>query len=130
MTPDIYTNHFVINDKPLKEKHSMPCDCPSCQKDNILNGTLKGKCANCQCELDALSKFQIMGDKTLVCDRCVAENYIECICCQKLHKKDNIKRAKYQNKENSPICLRCFSLHYRECDECHESFDRNEVLGH
>ena len=106
------------------------CDCPSCRRDNILNGTLTDKCACCQCELNAQTKFQVMGDKTLSCEKCITKHYITCVSCQKLHKKLESKKATFQGKKNSDVCPRCFSQYYKECCDCHGFFDRHEIMNY
>ena len=125
-----YEYNYETQTLTPKGKHTMPCDCPTCKRDMVLNGTIKEKCACCQKELDALSKFQIMGDKSLVCDDCVATQYVMCPACQKLHKKAETKLATFRDTPNATICPRCFAQYYRECVECHTFFDRHDVMSH
>jgi hypothetical protein len=107
----------------------MPCDCPACKRDNILNGTLTGECNHCHAKLDAQSSFQIMGDKTLVCDKCVAEHYIVCFCCNKLYSKAEAKEVSYhRGTETTQVCPRCYTLNYRECSCCHKFVNRSDIV--
>ena len=114
----------------------MPCDCPSCKRDNILNGTLIEKCGFCQKQLDALTPFQIMADKSLVCEPCVKEHYTECVNCNKPFKKSEVKKVKLDDgngnnvKVDKCVCPRCFASYYKECECCHEYFDRHDVMSH
>ena len=72
----------------------MPCDCPSCRQDNILNGTLTTEeCPHCSVVFTPTSTFQIMTDKSLVCDACVAKLFVKCDFCNKLHKANDLKKA-------------------------------------
>lgn len=112
----------------------MSCDCPNCKRDNILNGTLTADCAICSTRLDANVKFQIMPDKTLACEKCVTEHFVVCKNCSKLHRKGSFK-AVYSlrsdlSKEKYEVCEKCFTNNYRECGECHDHFNRHELLGH
>ena len=68
----------------------MSCDCPNCKRDNILNGTLTESCSSCSTKLDAKSKFQIMVDKSFVCDECISKYFVLCSCCQILCKKEKL----------------------------------------
>lgn len=118
---------------PITEEIKMPCDCPNCRRDNIINGTLVAECNHCHGRLDALSSFKIMGDKTLVCDSCVSIYYVKCGCCDKFYNKTEAKVASHYNHDDLlpvTICPRCFSLNYRECNECHNFFNRNEITSH
>ena len=113
----------------------MPCDCPACKRDNILNGTLTGECNYCHSKLDAHSSFQIMGDKSLVCDKCVTEHYIKCYCCDKLYNKSEAKEITCidratGNPITKNVCFRCFTVNYRECNGCHKFFSRQDILAH
>ncbi len=112
----------------------MSCDCPNCKRDNILNGTLTADCFLCSTKLDINVKFQIMPDKTLVCDKCVTEHYVLCNGCKKLHKKGTLKTVSRQKDDGSTekieVCEKCFLQNYRECGECHNYFDRHDVMGH
>jgi hypothetical protein len=133
-TPDFGNTILVSRDEVLakakKETNTMPCDCPSCKRDNILNGTLVADCACCSTKLDALTPFQIMGDKSLVCEKCVTEHYVMCANCQKLHKKSDTKEVKNENGDKVVVCTRCFAQYYRECSCCHGYFDRHNVMAH
>jgi hypothetical protein len=116
----------------IKEENIMPCDCPACRRDNILNGTLTGECNCCHTKLDAHSSFQIMGDKSLVCDKCAKEHYITCVCCNKLYNKNESKEVNRISEKNdlniTNVCLRCFTVNYRECSCCHKFFNRQDFL--
>lgn len=112
----------------------MSCDCPNCKRDNILNGTLTADCAICSTRLDINIKFQIMPDKTLVCDKCVNEHFVICKCCSKLYKKTALKSVSSINnatntKDKIEVCEKCFTNNYRECNECHDHFNRHELIG-
>lgn len=116
----------------------MSCDCPNCKRDNIINGTLTADCAICSTRLDINIKFQIMPDKTLVCEKCVAEHFIACKCCSKLYKKTSLKLVTTirdngrdpATNEKIEVCEKCFTSNYRECAECHDFFNRHELIGH
>ncbi len=111
----------------------MPCDCPNCRKDNILNGTLTTeKCSICSVVFEAKSPFQIMSDKTIVCNDCVYKYYVKCGYCGKLHKETSLKSAKKQSDDGSlveiKVCERCWTQNYRKCKECHDVFDRYSTI--
>lgn len=112
----------------------MACDCPACKRDNILNGTLIEKCSFCQKQIDAQTPFQVMADKSLVCDPCVALHYENCHSCNKPVKKTESKHVKVDdgngtgNRIERNVCARCFASYYKECECCHEFFDRHDVL--
>lgn len=112
----------------------MPCECPNCRKDNILNGTLIADCSCCSTRLSATLKFQVMPDKSLVCDDCVTKHYCSCGFCNKSFKKDGMKKAHRTLDDNSTkeflVCERCFNQNYRECMECHNYFDRHSIMAH
>jgi len=111
----------------------MSCDCPNCKRDNILNGTLTADCAICSTRLDINVKFQIMPDKSLVCDKCVNEHFVICKCCSKLYRKSSLKTVSAidggGNKVKIEVCEKCFTNNYRECHECHDHFNRHELMG-
>src|SRR5579862_8152770 len=102
------------------------CDCAQCKRDNILNGTLTADCSICSTKLDMNVKFQVMTDKTLVCDKCVAEHFVVCGCCAKLHKKGTLKLVPSESNEPVPVgatpqpakkievCEVCFKNNYRD----------------
>jgi len=113
----------------------MSCDCPNCKRDNILNGTLTENCSSCSIKLDVKSKFQIMADKSFVCDECVSKYYILCPSCRKLDKKDKmVNVGSVSNIDETTtevkVCEKCFSQNYRECSECHKHFDRHSIMSH
>jgi hypothetical protein len=115
----------------ISPNYSMPCDCPACKRDNILNGTLTGECNHCHSKLDAQSSFQIMSDKTLVCEKCVAEHYIFCPSCNKSYKKSEAKEvSQCRGTQTLKICNRCFTLNYRECSNCHKFINRCEIVNY
>ena len=118
-------NNILINQE--LGKHTMPCDCVNCKKDNILNGTLKADCSICKKSINTLNPFQVMGDKSLVCDVCIKEYFVCCNTCRKLHKKENTKKVILSSGE-SPICERCFAQYFKECASCHGYFDRHDVM--
>ena len=105
----------------------MPCNCSSCRRDNILNGTLTEKCACCQMDITAQIPFKIMGDNSLVCETCYKEFYCACNKCTKFYKKTDMKEV-VLNGEKIHICKRCFEQYYRECAECHQWVDRHECF--
>ena len=105
----------------------MTCNCPSCKKDNILNGTMTANCECCQSVLTATTPFKVMGDKSLVCEKCMVEYYINCTNCGKLHKKNESKKAKGHNNIDITICSRCYAQYYRECSVCHTHFERDNT---
>jgi len=105
----------------------MPCNCPSCRRDNILNGTLVEKCACCQTEINAKITFKVMGDGSLVCESCYKEHYDNCIYCNKPFKKTELKNV-VKDEQPAKICKRCFDSYYRECLECHTFVDRHECI--
>lgn len=113
----------------------MPCECPNCRKDNILNGTLTTeKCPICSVVFEAKSLFQIMPDKTIVCNDCISKHFVKCGFCNKLHRADSLKSARRTNDQNEisevKVCERCWNQNYRECQECHEVFDKHSVMQH
>jgi len=112
----------------------MSCECPNCKKDNILNGTLTIDCSLCFTKIDANTKFQLMRDKTFVCEKCVTEHFVVCNCCNNLHKKSSLKPVNQEDGDsivkNTLVCDECFTQHYRECNECHHHFNRHDVIGH
>jgi len=113
----------------------MSCECPNCKKDNILNGTLVIDCPLCSNKIDATSKFQVMPDKSVVCETCVTAFYVLCRSCNKLHKKTAMKTVNSINedgitKEQAPVCEKCYNNNYRTCNECSELFNRNDVISH
>ena len=111
----------------------MSCDCLQCKRDNILNGTSTADCSVCSTKLDGNGKFQIMSDKTLVCDACVDLHYILCPSCSKLHKKGCEKiviRVSDGVNQTIKVCERCYTSNYRECKDCHGIFHRGDVMGH
>jgi hypothetical protein len=115
----------------LSGENTMPCDCPSCRRDNILNGTLTGECNQCHTKLDALSSFKIMGDKSLVCEKCSMEHYIVCFCCEKSYNKNESKEISYdRGTKTASVCNNCFTLNYRECSCCHKFFNRTDITSH
>ena len=105
----------------------MPCNCPSCRRDNILNGTLVEKCAFCQKDITAQVPFKVMGDATLVCETCHKEHYDTCNCCNKFYKKTEMREMTREG-ETKRVCKRCFEQYYRECAECHQWVDRHDCL--
>jgi hypothetical protein len=130
---DIWVSE-CLNNYYLKSKHSMSCNCASCQRDNILNGTSTGNCFLCSTILDKQTSFQIMPDKTLVCEKCISEKYQVCNCCRKLNKIDELKIANHINLETLVItkvkvCKSCFTNSYNECKGCHDVFERNNMIG-
>lgn len=128
--PVVDNSISVSKAENLTKSNTMPCDCPSCKRDNILNGTLTANCGSCSTVLSATVTFQIMGDKSLVCDACVTQHYTSCVTCQKLHKKTDTKKVKTENGSEVSVCGRCFAQYYRECAECHGYFDRHNVFAH
>src|ERR1035437_1697273 len=102
----------------------MPCNCPSCRRDNILNGTLIEKCGCCQKDITAQVPFKVMGDNTLVCGICHQQHYDTCNNCNKFFKKTEM-REMIRNGETKRACKRCFEQYYRECTECHQWVDRH-----
>ena len=109
----------------------MPCECPACRRDNILNGTLlTEKCFDCQTILSPTYKFVILGDKNLVCNVCVSAHYIKCATCSKLHKKEEAKKVRTADGVQTIVCARCFAQYYKECCNCHNHFDRHEVQAY
>ena len=108
----------------------MPCECPACKRDDILNGTLITEiCFDCHTLLSPTFKFQILGDKNLVCDVCISANYIRCTACSKFHKKNDSKEVKLSDGTVTRVCSRCFTQYYKECFNCHFHFDRHDVMG-
>jgi hypothetical protein len=113
------------------------CDCPNCRKDNILNGTLTtATCECCTTPLIPTISFQIMPDKTLVCEPCIKLHFVNCSYCVKPHRKSTMKSVKLTTEGNRRetkeglACPRCFAQNYRECMECHEWHDRHSVMSH
>jgi len=128
-----YSNTILVSKEEIlakskKETNTMPCDCPSCKRDNVLNGTLIADCGCCSTKLDALVPFQIMGDKSLVCDKCITEHYILCTSCQKLHKKADTKTGINEEGKTVIACVRCFAQYFKECNECNKFFDRHSIM--
>ena len=114
-----------------QEKHKMPCECPACRRDNILNGTLTTeKCCDCQTLLTPAFKFIILGDKNLICEVCVSANYSKCNSCGKLHQKGDTKKVKLSDGTESCVCARCFTQYFKECFNCHNHFDRHDVMAY
>ena len=115
---------------PTETNPPMPCDCPSCRRDNILNGTLTGECSHCHSKLDAQSSFQIMGDKSLACEKCAIEHYIVCFCCNKSYNKSEAKDITHHGSTQAKVCARCFTLNYRECSCCHKFVNRSDIVSY
>src|SRR4051812_38030194 len=111
----------------------MSCDCVQCKRDNILNGTLVADCAMCSTKLDINVKFQVMPDKTLVCEPCIAEHFKVCPSCRKSHKKTNYKTVTSNNNgtySKIEVCEKCFTANYRACADCNEFFNHYDLMGH
>lgn len=113
----------------------MSCECQNCKRDNILNGTLKANCFECSIELNSKVSFQIIFDenKSLVCDKCVAERYCSCNSCQKLVKLTLMRSAMVTNEQGvnveTKVCQKCFATNYKECSDCHGFFDRHITMS-
>jgi len=75
-----------------------------------------------------------MTDKSLVCDACVAKLFVKCDFCNKLHKANDLKKAKKHGGSGVfievNICEHCYAQNYRDCQECHQWFDRYSVIQH
>lgn len=112
----------------------MSCECVNCKRDNILNGTITADCVSCSTKITATTQFQIMIDKSIVCDECIKKDYFLCIRCQKPHKKADAKEVSRINDkvelEKVLVCDRCYTNNYRECMDCHGVFDRHDVMTH
>ena len=112
----------------------MTCDCPNCKKDNILNGTLIAHCSLCSHKLSVKYKFQVMDDKSLVCEKCIKLHYTTCPNCSKLHKTDKMKSVSQIGSDGvaktNKVCESCYGQYYKECCDCHSIFDRHSTIQH
>jgi hypothetical protein len=126
----ILTSKDKVLSKAKKETNTMQCDCLSCKRDSILNGTLTAECGCCSIKLDASTPFQVMDNKLFVCKKCVTEHYVVCANCQKLHKKSDTTEVKDENGNKVAVCTRCFDQYYKECSCCHGHIDRYDIMIH
>lgn len=77
--------------------------------------TEKEICEVCDAEIREGEPSHILGDYTVVCDKCFKEECKKCENCNEYYLKDDMEHAEYDDKD---YCQFCFEELFAECGFC------------
>ena len=86
--------------------------------------TDKEICELCEAEIREGEPSHILGDDTVVCDKCFKEECKKCENCNEYFPEGDMKHVEYDDKD---YCQSCFEDLFSECDFCGKTVPRDDL---